>query len=222
VRIVRDVRYASAPRAVMDVYLPDGASLANGAGAIADAVGGRGGGGGGGGGDSDSSAFPVALFVHGGVWAVGEKWHFAPMASRLAEEGVIACVATYTLFPRAEADQVRSIQNVFTNRSVSTFDRSPFQLTGELFVTDVARSLRRGGLHSGERARIRRRRRARVAHRAQRGRARVFHGASASVRGRERRRRRRRVGGRPRREAHAETIFRCVLYTGPHTTALAW
>ncbi|EEH53145.1 uncharacterized protein MICPUCDRAFT_52052 [Micromonas pusilla CCMP1545] len=106
VRIVRDVRYASAPRAVMDVYLPDGASLANGAGAIADAVGGRGGGGGGGGGDSDSSAFPVALFVHGGVWAVGEKWHFAPMASRLAEEGVIACVATYTLFPRAEADQM--------------------------------------------------------------------------------------------------------------------
>jgi acetyl esterase/lipase len=42
----------------------------------------------------------VALFVHGGVWAVGEKWQFAPMASRLAEEGVVTCVATYTLFPQ--------------------------------------------------------------------------------------------------------------------------
>ena len=29
--------------------------------------------------------------------------------------------------------QVRSIQKFFTHRSVSTFDRSPFQLTGELF-----------------------------------------------------------------------------------------
>ena len=43
---------------------------------------------------------PVALFIHGGVWAVGEKWQFAPMAHRLAEEGVVTCVATYSLFPR--------------------------------------------------------------------------------------------------------------------------
>jgi hypothetical protein len=30
---------------------------------------------------------PIALFIHGGVWAVGEKWQFAPMAHRLAQEG---------------------------------------------------------------------------------------------------------------------------------------
>ena len=42
---------------------------------------------------------PVALFIHG-VWAVGEKWQFAPMAHRLAEEGGRTRVATYSLFPR--------------------------------------------------------------------------------------------------------------------------
>ena len=34
--------------------------------------------------------------------------------------------------------QVRSIQKLFTHRSVSTFDRSPFQLTGELFLYGMA------------------------------------------------------------------------------------
>jgi thioesterase domain-containing protein/acyl carrier protein len=35
-------------------------------------------------------------------------------------------------------DLVRSIQKFFTHRSVSTFDRSPFQLTGELFLYGMA------------------------------------------------------------------------------------
>jgi isochorismate synthase/2-succinyl-5-enolpyruvyl-6-hydroxy-3-cyclohexene-1-carboxylate synthase/2-succinyl-6-hydroxy-2,4-cyclohexadiene-1-carboxylate synthase/O-succinylbenzoate synthase len=34
--------------------------------------------------------------------------------------------------------QVRSIQKFFTHRPVSTFDRSPFQLTGELFLYGMA------------------------------------------------------------------------------------
>ena len=38
---------------------------------------------------------PVALFVHGGVWASGEKWQFSPMATALAKEGVVCCVVTY-------------------------------------------------------------------------------------------------------------------------------
>jgi acetyl esterase/lipase len=46
------------------------------------------------------------LFIHGGVWAVGEKWQFAPMAHRLAEEGVVTCVATYSLFPQALAPRM--------------------------------------------------------------------------------------------------------------------
>ena len=36
--------------------------------------------------------------------------------------------------------QVRSIQFIFTHRSVSTFDRSPFQLTDELFLYGMALS----------------------------------------------------------------------------------
>ena len=36
------------------------------------------------------------------------------------------------------AFQVRSIQKFFTHRPVSTFDRVPFQLTGELFLYGMA------------------------------------------------------------------------------------
>lgn len=125
VSIARNVRYADSPRAVMDVYLPRGVSLADefaldADGRVVDAVatkasvetsGGEN--------DSDAGlreraleslatkpGHPVALFIHGGVWAVGEKWQFAPMAHRLAEEGVVTCVATYSLFPRATAPRM--------------------------------------------------------------------------------------------------------------------
>ena len=32
---------------------------------------------------------PMAVFVHGGVWSSGERWQFAPLAHRLAEEGIV-------------------------------------------------------------------------------------------------------------------------------------
>jgi hypothetical protein len=35
---------------------------------------------------------PVVLFCHGGVWATGAKWHYSPMATRLAQAGVITAV----------------------------------------------------------------------------------------------------------------------------------
>jgi hypothetical protein len=41
---------------------------------------------------------------------------------------------------RAANSQVRSIQKFFTHRPVSTFDRVPFQLTGELFLYGMALS----------------------------------------------------------------------------------
>ena len=127
VSIARNVRYAESPRAVMDVYLPRGVSLADefaldAEGRVVDAVATKafaettsgekrvt---------DSDDartlgdgvenapSSHPVALFIHGGVWAVGEKWQFAPMAQRLAEEGIVTCVATYSLFPQALAPRM--------------------------------------------------------------------------------------------------------------------
>jgi acetyl esterase/lipase len=34
----------------------------------------------------------VVLFCHGGVWAAGSKWHYAPLATRLAQAGVITAV----------------------------------------------------------------------------------------------------------------------------------
>ena len=40
------------------------------------------------------------------------------------------------------ATEVRSIQKFFTHRSVSTFDRVPFQLTGELFLYGISRRRR--------------------------------------------------------------------------------
>jgi len=133
VSIARNVRYADSPRAVMDVYLPRGVSLADefaldADGRVVDAVATEA--------SVETSGFPekrnksvkndsddglerasvsslatkpdhpVALFIHGGVWAVGEKWQFAPMAHRLAEEGVVTCVATYSLFPQATAPRM--------------------------------------------------------------------------------------------------------------------
>ncbi len=33
----------------------------------------------------------------------GEKWHYAPMATRLAQCGILTCVVSYTLYPQAKA-----------------------------------------------------------------------------------------------------------------------
>lgn len=49
---------------------------------------------------------PVVLFVHGGVWAIGERWQFAQFAARLAQEGVICVVATYSVFPEVLASEM--------------------------------------------------------------------------------------------------------------------
>lgn len=36
---------------------------------------------------SAQQALPVVLFCHGGVWASGATWHYAPLATRLAQVG---------------------------------------------------------------------------------------------------------------------------------------
>ena len=51
----------------------------------------------------DDTPAPVALFCHGGVWAHGERWHYAPMAARLAQAGVLTLVMSYSLYPKASA-----------------------------------------------------------------------------------------------------------------------
>jgi hypothetical protein len=82
----------------MDVYLPpdvqySGTALQQvadrGPGSSAGSLGGSSGVDGG----SDSTeGAPVVLFCHGGVWASGAKWHYAPLATRLAQAGVVTAV----------------------------------------------------------------------------------------------------------------------------------
>lgn len=89
VHVVRDVQYGAGARNNMDIYLPP-----------------RG---------NSKAAYPVALFCHGGVWAAGAKWHYAPMAATLAELGVLSVVMQYTLYPQAMVrDQVDEVDAALT------------------------------------------------------------------------------------------------------------
>jgi hypothetical protein len=45
-------------------------------------------------------AKPVVVFVHGGVWASGDKWQFSPLGTYLTEQGVVAVLMQYTLYPK--------------------------------------------------------------------------------------------------------------------------
>lgn len=61
------------------------------------------------------SSAPVVMFVHGGVWASGSKWHYALMATRLAQAGCVVCVMQYSLYPQANADcMVREVSDALT------------------------------------------------------------------------------------------------------------
>jgi len=58
---------------------------------------------------------PVALFVHGGVWSAGDRWHYAPMGRRLAEEGVVTMVASYPLYPEVQVEaQIEAVDAALT------------------------------------------------------------------------------------------------------------
>ncbi|KAL4442435.1 hypothetical protein ABPG77_005019 [Micractinium sp. CCAP 211/92] len=126
VSILRDVRYGSRPRNTLDIYLPpslelrgssellgadsssppgsNGRDAAGGATAsissaaaandLADAA------------SAAAGGAPVVLFCHGGVWASGSKWHYAPLATRLAQAGVITAVMSYSLYPDALIPQM--------------------------------------------------------------------------------------------------------------------
>ncbi|CAL8466146.1 g5682 [Coccomyxa elongata] len=123
VGIVRDVRYGPMQRNVMDIYVPPCTAL--------DAS------------SSDSTAHdnkalpscsgrPVALFCHGGVWASGAKWHYAPMATRLAQEGILTCVLQYSLYPEARAqDMVAELSAAltWTFDNISRYSGSPSKVT---------------------------------------------------------------------------------------------
>ncbi|DBA84893.1 hypothetical protein WJX77_007852 [Trebouxia sp. C0004] len=118
ISICKDIAYSNRPRTVMDIYIPsqqavpsqpshpkgswqnlphtDSANRSMGDSAAAHS----------GNSDSAQKLFPVALFCHGGVWATGSKWHYAPMASQLAKAGILTCVIQYSLYPDALAPQM--------------------------------------------------------------------------------------------------------------------
>lgn len=54
----------------------------------------------------DTKGRPVVFFVHGGIWASGDKWYFAHLGTRLAQEGCLVVVLQYSLFPQAIAVQM--------------------------------------------------------------------------------------------------------------------
>ena len=60
--------------------------------------------------------------------AAGAKWHYAPMATQLAQEGILTCVLQYTLFPEARAqDMVAELSAAlsWTFDNISRYGGSP-------------------------------------------------------------------------------------------------
>lgn len=87
VRVWKGVPYAADSRQQrVDVYLPTDVND--------------------GGGSTTRTKRPAALFVHGGTWSSGCAWHYAPMARRLAEHGVVVAVADYRLYPNATMEDM--------------------------------------------------------------------------------------------------------------------
>lgn len=101
-------RYGQRPRNVMDIYLPPNVEFSgslqqeqaqqpgqNGSPCRSGSTGSNGAAAGNGEGPEAACAAegaPMVLFCHGGVWAAGSKWHYAPLATRLAQAGVITAV----------------------------------------------------------------------------------------------------------------------------------
>ena len=57
----------------------------------------------------------MLLFVHGGVWSMGEKSQFAKFAFRFASEGLVVVVVQYSLFPAATVpEQVADVCSALT------------------------------------------------------------------------------------------------------------
>jgi len=78
---------------------------------------------------------PMAVFVHGGVWASGERWQFAPLAHRLAEEGIVTAVISYSLYPeksaKAQAEEVlKAVKCAIVNAKLFGADASRTHLVG--------------------------------------------------------------------------------------------
>eukprot|EP00890_Picochlorum_soloecismus_P006591 jgi/Picsp_1/757/NSC_04246-R1_protein len=89
VSIRRNVRYGESPRNHVDIYVPGAKETCSGEFGTKEEA---------------KSKLPIVLFCHGGIWASGCKWHYAPLASLLAQRGIITAVMEYSLYPDAKTD----------------------------------------------------------------------------------------------------------------------
>lgn len=76
VRVVRDLAYrdgdgADPKKHALDLYLPKG-----------------------------ERGFPVLMWIHGGGWCLGDRWHFGSVGRRFAEAGVGFAAISYRLTPQ--------------------------------------------------------------------------------------------------------------------------
>lgn len=115
VSLARAIPYGPGPRNAIDIYLP----------CVPDMHGEH---------EDDihpTIKRPVMLFVHGGVWAAGERFHYAPMAVRCAQAGIITAVMSYTLYPEAKVptmvDEVGAALD-WTLENISTYGGDPSRL----------------------------------------------------------------------------------------------
>jgi acetyl esterase/lipase len=61
----------------------------------------------------------------------GEKWHYAPMAVRLAQSGIMTAIVSYTLYPKAQAaDMVAELGAAltWTLDNAASYGGSPSQV----------------------------------------------------------------------------------------------
>eukprot|EP00850_Spirogloea_muscicola_P018040 SM000161S02422 [mRNA] locus=s161:87922:90560:+ [translate_table: standard] len=82
IRIIADIPYGPKERNMLDIYVSPESSVAR----------------------------PVALFIHGGVWASGERWQYAPLGACLAQAGVIGVLISYSLYPDVSSSCWRDLQ----------------------------------------------------------------------------------------------------------------
>jgi acetyl esterase/lipase len=80
------------------------------------------------------------------VWAAGEAWHYAPLATSLARLGVITCVMQYTLYPDALVPQlVQEVAAAFdwALENVGSYGGDARKVCG--WLCGCVRGSRRGG-----------------------------------------------------------------------------
>lgn len=111
VQVLKDLTYATVDDVTLlcDVYLPVESASEN----------------------ADKSLRPAVLVIHGGGWAIGDKWSVSTYARGLAERGIVAVSMNYRHAPRykfpAQIDDVRNAL-VWINKHAEEYRIDPERL----------------------------------------------------------------------------------------------